>query len=522
MTSTGPLHYHHDRADWRGTAILTFWAGLVALGIALPIVYKTASQTATLICAGIGGLVWLAVAGFYAYRARAACGRTEIVHVDDTGFDSRLYGRVAFGDVRHYRAGHDSGLLRWEISAPSLSLRLANGRRLAFHLDARHYHDDLLDYLAFVEAVLAHLPGEQGRLAATLPGRAALFGEKPTRASPAADDDTNRSLDTVAAASRSSNRRRRRRTLSAGRVDDTPTDKMPRDSASQLSRANEAASQRFRTQMARHRKWMVLAGAAIPLSFGIRACDLGWIKPGPLDGAAERAPVVLEYTTNRLQRAVAEEGPVYLWHRPSGDPLKPVLAPNINSRQIGNDILDMMSTASGITDFLAGDAAEGYRMALQHNDGITVSRYSAISLRPVAGEHTLSFFLLPPPGLAAQDSNGPGVPNINWRIRYRQTSDIPAQLDEGSPRLPMSLMTRWLKMTPAPRLVVAASRYHGMTAADFKAAIDIVADDLADRGIDTSGFVIQRFTDGTVNQTGAPARDARNEPHDLQARDVIE
>lgn len=518
MSSPGLLRYHHDRADLRGIAVLLWVCGLSLLAIGLPIVYNLASPSSALISTGDAIAIWLLAAAVYAYRARAARGQEEVVRLDASGFDSRLFGRVAFADIQDYKIGRDTRLWRWECNAPSLRLELVGRRRLRFHLDARHYRQDLLDFVAFIEAALAGA-NKQSAARQALPGRAKLFGEAsaaPALNHPATAPRRPDAAETPArsrpalASGTPSNRRRQDDTVAAearpGRTPDTAA-------AGRMSRANRDADRRFRQQMVKHRKWVALAAVLLPLSYAIRACDPGTIQsmiaPGPLDDIQQQAPEALDRTTGRLQRAIAEKGPVYRWGNiDDGDHYKPLLAPNVNARNIGIDMLDMINTAGSIQRFLTHGEAEGYRMGLQHDGTVTLASYSKISQRPLPGEHTLYFFLLPPqsaPGqkpAQAQDRSGQerpsAAPEISWRIRYQDTDDIAAKLDQFNGRLPMPIIARWLQMTPQPRLVVTSSRYHGMTSQDFTAAVEAIKADFEDRGIDTTGFESQRFDDGTV------------------------
>ena len=177
MTPPGLLTYHHDRADLRGATMLAFFGGIVLLAIALPIVHHLAPGPLAL---GVGAttvVAWVLAWGILGYRARAARGREEVVRFDAAGFESRLFGRIAFAAVRTHTAGRDSRLLRWEVTAPSLTLRLAGGRRIHFHLDSRHYRHDLQDYVAFIDTARAGLHGERlTESTQLLPGHAALFG----------------------------------------------------------------------------------------------------------------------------------------------------------------------------------------------------------------------------------------------------------------------------------------------------------------------------------------------------------
>ncbi|WP_423822923.1 hypothetical protein V5738_02985 [Salinisphaera sp. SPP-AMP-43] len=517
MTPPGQLRYHHDRADLRGIAVLVWVCGLILLAISLPIVYNQASPSSALISTGVAIAIWLLAAAVYTYRAGAARGQEEVVRFDDSGFDSRLFGRVAFTDIQDYKTGRDTRLWRWECNAPSLQLALADRRRLRFHLDARHYRQDLLDFVAFIEAALAGANNESPARQA-LPGQDGLFGEAPVapaRNHPATAPRHTDTADSPARsrpASASQDAGSRRRPNGAAAADARPEHDRDTAAAGRMSRANRDADRRFRQQMVKHRKWIALAAVLLPLSYAIRACDPGTIQsmiaPGPLDDIQQHAPEALDRTTGRLQRAIAEKGPVYRWGNVDSEPLKPVLAPNINARNIGIDMLDMINTAGDIQRFLTHGEAEGYRMGLQHDGTVTLASYSKISQRPLPGEHTLYFFLLPPqsaPGQKPaqdQDRSGQGrpsaAPEISWRIRYQDTDDIAAKLDQFNGRLPMPIIARWLQMTPQPRLVVTSSRYHGMTSQNFTAAVEAIKADFEDRGIDTTGFESQRFDDGTV------------------------
>ena len=520
MTPPGLLTYHHDRADLRGATMLAFFGGIVLLAIALPIVHHLAPGPLALGVGTTAVVAWVLAWGILGYRTRAARGREEVVRFDDTGFESRLFGRIAFAAVRTHTAGRDSRLLRWEVTAPSLTLRLAGGRRIHFHLDSRHYRHDLQDYVAFIDTARAGLHGERlTESTQLLPGHAALFGEtadpprpdRPARVSHAAGSAASRRADPAPTQTRRARPSRR------AAADDNHGESERRAAASTMSRANRTADRRFSRQMARHSKWAALAVVLLPLTYSIRACDSGPIQsmvaPNPFENMKEEAPKALERSSSVLQTAVAEQGPVYMWGPADNDrQLKPLLAPNIKTRQSGIDMLDTMNAAGSITDFIVGGEAEGYRMGLQHDDTATLTSYSQISLRPVDDERTLSFFLLPAPDASNSDRAGQ-LPDVHWRIRYRQVADIPDKLDEFNGRLPMPIITRWLKMTPRPSLVITASRYQGMTDDEFQAAIEAVKQDLARRGIDTNDFEIQRFEDGTVENAGpdrrpeSPARD---------------
>ncbi len=525
MSSPDVLHYHHDRADLQGMAWLVGIGGLAVLGVVLPILHKFVPGQPSLIVGGIAVLVWFALVLGLGWRARQAAARPETVAFDTGGFTSRLFGRVDFADIKRTTVGYDTKLWRWEIAAPSLTLTLADRRRLHCHLDARHYRTDLLDYMAFVDTVrarVAHEPSSDAH--PDVFGCARVFGDTPTESAP---PSTAAATGSAASARHVTGDRRERRASSnaasgstsaspdrARRVrrrPQTPTgddrasarNATQGSAASRMSRANQGAEQRFRQQMKRHGKWAALAMVLLPLSYMIRTCDMSAIKPGPLDGMAERAPEALETSRSLLQTAIAQTGPVYLWSNTPADAVKPVLAPNIKTRAIGIDTLDTMNTAGDLMDFVINDEAEGYRMGIQHDGTLALSDYSKISLRPVDGERMLFFFVLPPEGADVQSQTGRALPDISWRVAYRHADDIANQIDQADKRLPMTLVTRWMQMTPPPRVMIAAAAYHGMTDTDFDAAIAQVKADFERRGIDTSGFETQRFEAGTVRQPDA-------------------
>ncbi|RJS93605.1 hypothetical protein D3260_07975 [Salinisphaera sp. Q1T1-3] len=488
------LEYRHDRADLRGLAWLICLGGLAGLAIVLPIVHKHVPDRAAAITASVAGLVWLASWGVVAWQARRVRGRTETIVFDDTGFTSRLFGRIDFADVTAYQVGCDTKLWRWEIQAPSVTLRLADRQRLHFHLDARHHVTDLLDYVAFVEELRACL--DDASYVATSAGAlgcARVFGDAVPEARPSP------ARPTTATRARSSRRR-----SSPGAASDEAAAQARQSAAGRLSRANRDAAGRFRAQMQRNSKWVVLAGVLLPLTYMIRVCDPSAIKsviaPSPLHDLSKRAPAELDRNAVRLRRAIVEKGPVYLWSNTDQDTVKPLLVPNIRFGQSGFDSLDTMSAAGRILSFLINDEVEGYRMGVQHDDTLTPSRYTEISLRPVAGEKTLFFFLLPPAGYKPSGANARAMPDITWRVQYRDVGEIPERIDQASMQLPMPLIARWMQHKPAPRLMVAAARYHHMTDADFAAAVAEVKQDFARRGIDTSAFHTRRFANGAVRQ----------------------
>lgn len=509
MSSPDILYYHHDRVDLRGVAWLVAMVGLAVLAIALPIIDKHTSEPATLTTGAIAVAIWLTVLAVCGWRIRRARGRADTITIDGSGFVSRLFGRVDFADIESHAVGRDVGLLRWERSAPSLQLTLADQRRLRFHLDARHYCEDLLDYVAFVDTVRARIQAlsDEASPPPLVLGCAGVFADSPaarqqvTKAATSTGDTATRAdVSQEPAPQATSNDTVSHRPDRASDDQTTARDDARGATAGLMSRANQQADRQFRHQMTRHSKWAALAMMLLPLTYAIRSCDMNGLRSGPLDDVAERAPAALEQSRSLLQSAVAEKGPVYLWSNTQDGAVKPVLVPNIKIHGIGIDSLDTMNTAGKVLDFIINDEAEGYRMGIQHDAALSVSRYSKISLRPVQGEQTLFFFLLPPRGVDAESRTGRALPDISWRVSYRNVDDIPEQVDLANQRLPMTLIARWSQMTPPPRLMVMASRYHGMTDAAFDAAVTQVKADFERRGIDTSNFETRRFDTGTVRQ----------------------
>ncbi|MBS63321.1 MAG: hypothetical protein CMN27_10270 [Salinisphaera sp.] len=533
------MYYHHDRADLRGGAWLVGIGGLALLAIMLPIVHESASEQAPLITGAIAIALWLALVAVLGWQARIARGRADTITIDATGFVSQLFGRVDFADITSHAVGRDTKPWRWECNAPALRLTLADRRRLRFHLDARHYHEDLLDYVAFVDTVRARVQNAPSSAAhADVLGRARLFGDTPTEpvrpAAPAAaapaektpsrdDRRARRAASNPSPSSVERVRRPRRQPATHDAQPDTRDDDTG-TAAHRMSQANRRADQRFRQQMARHGKWAALAMVLLPLSYAIRTCDMSAIKPGPFDGMAEQAPQALENSRSLLQTAIAEKGPVYLWSNAQDQTIKPVLAPNVQARDIGIDTLDMMNTAGDLMSFVINDEAEGYRMGIQHDGTLALSSYSKISLRPVEGERTLFFFVLAPAGVDVESQTGHAMPDISWRVSYRNADDLPQRIEQADKPLPMSLITRWMQMTPPPRIMVAAARYHGMTDADFDTAVAQLTADFERRGIDTSGFETRRFDTGIVrapehDSSSAGDADTATDPQQREARD---
>ncbi|MES1952155.1 hypothetical protein S4A8_14924 [Salinisphaera sp. S4-8] len=513
MSSPDLLHYHHDRADLRGVAWLLGLGGAVVLAIGLALVGQRVAAPYDQLIAAIAIVIWLAALGVAIWRVRAASGRADTLALDASGFSSKLFGRVNYAQITRCKIARDTKLWRWEYGAPALILKLTDKRRLRFHLDARHYESDLLDYVAFVDTVSAAAGSHEP--APAVFGSARWFGESVAAtpasrhpgAAPAPAAQREPSAGSSAARERTPpDRVTRPRPATAARAEASPNaDEGDGSVASRLSQANRQAGQRFREQMKRNSKWAALGMVLLSLSYTIRACDMGWVKstfaPGPFDNMAERAPAALDKSASMLQQAIADKGPVYLWSNVAGDAAKPVLAPNVDMQNVGIDTLDMMNTAGRISRFIVDGEAEGYRMGVQHDDTLTLSDYSKISLRPVAGEHRLFFFLLPPEGVDVEKLTGRKMPDITWRVRYRDVADIPEQMAQASTRLPMSLVTRWLQMTPPPRLMVAGAHYYGMTEADFEAAVDVIKQDFERHDIDTTAFATRRFANGTTRKT---------------------
>ncbi|SEG67406.1 hypothetical protein [Marinobacterium lutimaris] len=509
MSSPDILYYHHDRVDLRGVAWLVAIVGLAVLAIALPIIHKHTSEPATLTIGVIAVAIWLTVLAVYGWHIRRARGRADTITIDGSGFVSHLFGRVDFSDIESHAVGRDVGLFRWERSAPSLRLTLADQRRLCFHLDARHYCEDLLDYVAFVDTVRARIKvlSDGASPAPLVLGCAVVFADSPADRQHAAkaatsegDTVTHADVDQEPVPQASFNDTVSQRPDRASDDQTTARDDAQGATAGLMSRANQQADRRFKHQMTRHSKWAALAMMLLPLSYAIRSCDMSGLKSGPLDDVAEHAPAAFERSRNLIQRAVAEKGPVYLWSNTQEGTVKPVLVPNIKIHGIGIDSLDTMNTAGKVLDFIVNDEAEGYRMGVQHDATLSLSRYSKISLRPVEGEKILFFFLVPPKGVDTESRTGRALPDISWRVSYRNINNISQQIDLADRRLPMTLIARWSQMTPAPRIMVAASRYHGMTDAAFDAAVTQVKADFERRGIDTSNFETRRFDTGTVRQ----------------------
>ena len=523
MSSPDLLHYHHDRADLRGVAWLLAVGGAVVLAIGLAFVGKGVAAPYDQVIVGTAIVAWLLALSVAIWRVRAASGRADTLAMDASGFSSKLFGRVDYAQITRCKIARDTKLWRWEFGAPALTLKLTDKRRLRFHLDARHYESDLLDYVAFVDTVTA--AAGRTEAAPEVFGTARWFGA-PVAATPtsrhpgvAPTPAAGHAPSTASSAAherKSSDRVSRPRPAAATRGSHgADTDDTQGSVASRLSQANRHAGQRFREQMARNSKWAALGVVLLSLSYSIRACDMGWVKstfaPGPFDNMAERAPAALDKSASMLQQAIAEKGPVYLWSNVAQDAAKPVLAPNVDMHNVGIDTLDMMNTAGRISRFIVDGEAEGYRMGIQHDDTLTLSNYSKIALTPVAGEHMLFFFLLPPEGVDVEKLTGRKMPDITWRVRYRDVADIPEQMEQANISLPMSLVTRWLQMTPPPRLMVAGAHYYGMTEADFEAAVDVIKQDLERRDIDTTAFDTQRFANGTVRKTPADgATDAQS------------
>ncbi|WP_110685431.1 hypothetical protein [Salinicola aestuarinus] len=517
MNPPSTFYYHHDRADLRGVALITAVLGLAVVSVLLPLLTTYLPSSLGLPASVMLIVLWLGVIGVYGARARRAKGRQEKITIDDTGFDSRLYGRIAFDNVERHRQGRDSRLWRFEVSAPSLMLVLTDRRRVHFHLDSRHYTAELLDYLGCLEAILVGLGQRSVAQEGTFPSRSAIYAETLASAHPAGT--MSRGLDTPSMAQvtvpNETARVESKDEPRPGRATDNSTGRD--DDVSRMSKANRAADKRATQWFVKHRKWQVIAALLLSLSYFIRACGpeiKSTFTPNPLEGMQETSVHSIDLAVSRLERAIAGKGPVYLWGEPGDASVKPVLLPNVTQgAALGIDTLDRLNTASDIRKFLDDGEVEGYQLGLAHGGEWALPRTSRISTAPVEGEYTLSFFLLMPEGVA-KTSQAP-MDSSAWQLHYRNLDELAERLRDGqgqqtSVRLPAAIVARWLQMTPSPRLYVAASAYQGMSDADFAQATRVVARYYREQGVDVADFERRRFETGSVEQ-GSAAWGGRHE-----------
>lgn len=495
------LQYHHVRADLSGMAVVIACVGLALLAIVLPVLNVALSEEWIRWIEAVAIGAWLVSVLFYWWLGRRVRGQEEMVELDHTGFDSRLFGRIDFSDITRHAEGRDVSLRRKGATAPSLCLRLKSGRRLHFHLDNRYYAEDLLDYLAFIEAVLAGVRGQaQNYFEAGLPGKQQLFGAKTKHAPSLLPRDFVRYM----APNGSTKAKQKPSAMQTPGKGTARQDQNMPSVARQLGEANRQAGVRFKQHLARDHKLYSVAMVLLSLAYLVRACGpeiKSVIAPDPFTRMQQQAPQALERSSSRLQHAVAQKGPVYLWGRDIGSNIKPVLIPNVSTRhQIGITSIDTMNIAGDISRFLRNGEVEGYRIGLRHDGKLTLVNVSNISMQPIPGEKALFFFMLMPEGQARKDAKKSLMSDSAWRIRYHNISDLPARIRQGEIGLPMMLVEHWLKMTPSPRLMVASSEYHGMSDEEFAQVVQVLETSFRQQGVDISHFSTRRFKDGSASE----------------------
>ncbi|WP_110668846.1 hypothetical protein [Salinicola halophilus] len=509
MSVSDPLEFHLDRTDLRGLALLVFVIGLGLVYIALSVTYRRVPAEGWWGCGIVATVVLLGAVGVFWQRARRGRGLAEHITVDADGFHSRLHGRIPFEAITGYRKARDIAPLRWEHNAPSLVLTLTDGRQLRYHLDRRHYAEDILDYVGFVDAAVLAANGQAALVQREPPlGRQRLFDASPASAAETTpslvgtDTDTqtrasgerrSSSASTAAGANRS---RSDARASSSAQTD---------DAATRLGAANGAAVQRSTAQKAHQRKILsyvvlgLLALLVIVRLFGSEIRSV--VNPSPFDGMKEKAPAAFELSKHRLARAIAAKGPVFLWGRPAPVAVQPVLLPNVTVHSgIGMPALDLMSAAGRISDFLLGGEAEGYRVALRYGEALARTPRTRVSQASVEGEGALYFYLIASDALESGASARP-MRTRSWRVNYRDIETLPERIEESlqaRPTLSLAMAEQWLTMTPSPYLFVTASAYHGMTEAQFDAVTQALAKYFAARGVDTASFATQRFDSGVI------------------------
>ncbi|WP_110685428.1 hypothetical protein [Salinicola aestuarinus] len=498
MSVSDPLEFHLDRADLRGWALLVFVVGLAALYVGLSVTYRRVPSEGWWGCGIVAIVVLLGAVGVFWQRARRGLGLAEHITVDADGFRSRLHGRIPFDEITGYRKARDIAPFRWEHNAPSLVLTLTDGRRLRYHLDRRHYAEDILDYVGFVDAAVLAANGQVALLAETPPlGRRQLFGASSTAAATEAAsslDDTD--IDT-SIQDRAGGKRQAPLASRAGPA---------QDAATRLGAANSAAVQRSTAKKDHQRKilsYVVLGLFALLVIVRLFGSEIrSVVNPSPFDGMQEKAPAAFELSKHRLARAIAEKGPVFLWGRSAPVAVRPVLLPNVTVYSgIGMPALDLMSAAGRISDFLLGGEAEGYRVGLRHGELIEQTPRTRVSQAPVEGERTLYLYLMASDALEPEAS-ARSMRTLSWRVNYRDIATLPERIEESlqaRPTLPQAMIEQWLTMTPSPYLFVTASAYHGMTDVEFNAVTQALAGYFAARGMDTAPFATQRFDSGVVD-----------------------
>ncbi|GEN24992.1 hypothetical protein HCU01_29410 [Halomonas cupida] len=481
--------------------------GLVVLSIAIPVINGSslpASWHWPLKLAAIS--LWLTALFTYWWRERRSRGANEVVELDQSGFNSRLFGRVEFSDIVSHTEGRDRSLRRGEITAPSLRLRLTGGRQLSFHLDSRHYAEDLLDYLAFNAAVLAGVRGQiQSFFSDGLPSRQALFsaGSKVTSSSlsiaqrPVFDEVAGKLHQPPS----------RTRSPARSQSPEQTTDPRPQLGASvarRLGEANRQAEGRRHQQLIRNSKFASWGIALLSLSYLIRACGpeiKAVIDPGPFASIQQQAPQAFERSANSLQRTVAQRGPLYLWGAGIDGNIKPLLMPNITfNTSIGVAAIDTMNASGAISRFLRNGEAEGYRIGLLHNDQLDVVKPTRVSMQPIPGEKVLFFFLLSPEALSPGGVSNVPRQVLAWHISYHDSTELPDRIAQGNGKLPMAIIDRSLQMTPPPRLVVATSEYHGVSSDEFNRVVQALETYYRQQGVTVSRFSTRQFEDGAADE----------------------
>lgn len=403
------------------------------------------------------GPIGIVVVGFSAYYVIKAVksGRKppDKIEWGSSGFCSKRFGRVDFNKVGSYRITTGFSKINRDKPAPSLHIKLKNGKKIRYDLNVKHYEQEIDDYLSFIDKfVEAMEPAAEKKYSVS-----ASAGKK---------------------------------TKYEGKA----------HAHSNYEAAKEGLKKAKKAKKSRSRRFTVPISLAVGLMVLARACGpdiVDQFKSHPLQDIRKTTQARFNRQMTRLRTAIDQEGPVFLFTNDTS--AKTQLYPNVEaSYDAGVPLFQKSDAASKIDDFLEHKDSLGFSTMLVRSDTVLVQRPTI----PVSGDKEAKHLYLTifdsQNQLNRNESTqsryyrqSKGRVALSWVVSYQEVHDLKDSLTHAFPSL--RNLGRTIDERPGMNLYVVASAYKGTDEEEFRAAMEVVKDFLSKSEADTSKFDISVY-----------------------------
>ncbi len=399
-----------------------------------------------------GGMIYIIVKAIKANK-----NKVEVIEFFEGGFHSKQFGEIRFQDIADYRVFSGFTRINMDKPAPSMKIRLKNGRKIRFDLNIREYNKEIHTYLAFIDAFVIAMAPEKESDSIT-----EHFGAS-----------------------------------SSSKFDG----KTHHQKAEDQKRNYEEASENLQKAKKRTgRKIAIPVSLAVGILIFARTCipDIAEkFKDRPIRDMRQYTNQRFDTQKNRIREVMKGKGSVFLFTNDSTAraQLYPNLPTDSNNYNTGILMFQKANFADKVEKFLQHEDSLGYStmVVLPQTQFIQSARFGL----PEGEDYNYLYFTVYdsqnqlPKRTTTVTPNTQQKMRISWGVAYKESDSLPARINNAFPSLKQ--FGKIFDTVKGFKLYVTAAKCNGMTQAEFEQAVKVIKEILTKNKVDMSKFKTENF-----------------------------